>query len=103
MVDLFLLDFLSLGVSLGFLIILFDFSVVSLLSLVESGLAGDLLSVDDRDVGLGMPDLETLVVLLQSLVDLLDHGDEVLKLDVLFVDVLLILFKTKQGKAKLSN
>ena len=89
-VDLFLLDFLSLGISLGFLIILFDFSVVSLLSLVESGLARNLLSVDDSDVSLRVPDLETLVVLLQSLVDLLDHRDKVLELDVLFVDVLLI-------------
>ena len=90
MVYLFLFNFLSLRVSFLFLIVLFDFGVVSLLSLVESGLARDLLSIDDGDVGFCMPDLQTLVVLLQSLVDLLDHRDKVLELDVLFVDMLLL-------------
>ena len=75
---------------LYFLIVLFDFSVVSLLSLVISGFNCNLLSVGDFDVGILMSDLKTLIVLFQSLVDLLDHGDKVLELDVLFIDVLLL-------------
>ena len=75
---------------LYFLIVLFDFSVVSLLSLVISGFNCNLLSVGDFDVGILMSDLQTLIVLFQSLVDLLDHGDKVLELDILFIDVLLL-------------
>ena len=75
---------------LYFLIVLFDFSVVSLLSLVISGFNCNLLSVGDFDVGILMSDLKTLIVLFQSLVDLLDHGDKVLELDILFIDVLLL-------------
>ena len=75
---------------LYFLIVLFDFSVVSLLSLVISGFNCNLLSVGDFDVGILMSDLKTLIVLFQSLVDLLNHGDKVFELDVLFIDVLLL-------------
>ena len=100
--ELLFILFFFLLVLLGlFHLLLFDFAFSSFRSLNLPGAHCYRVRFYNVDICIVDSYTEAIIVLFKALVDLLDHRDKVLELDILLIYVLLLFLKTIQDETKL--